>query len=126
MRPKPRPTVLCIESDDDQRELLPLVIREQARVLTASSVRDARELLDSIAFDAVLASMAVPGVLELAHELETGGRVGPLVLVSPAWSDDAQREATALGAVTVQRPHENAVVIEAVARALARAPRTLH
>lgn len=53
--------VLTVEDQDDSRELVRIVLeREGARVASASSVKEARQLLHSQTFDIMIADLGLP------------------------------------------------------------------
>ncbi|WP_157068730.1 response regulator [Sandaracinus amylolyticus] len=110
------PTVLVVDDDDDQRELLAICMREHACVVDASSGEQARALLGAVRIDALIASIEAPGVVEFIDSL----RDTPVVLIATAWTERMLRYAHEVRASILQRPHDILDVIHASVAASAK------
>jgi two-component system OmpR family response regulator len=121
-------SVLLVEDDDDNRELMGEVLEASGfRVLSASSGQDALKLLAEHSVDAVVTDVGMPGMggLELARAAKAIAPTVPVVVVT-GWAereDIASARGHEVDAVLIKPVDPDALTstVSEVARARGRA-----
>ena len=116
--------------DDDDQVALALSIRLRAAGYEVDTARDGGTGLQKLALklpDVVLLDMRMPGIdgLEVIRRMKLDERLSrvPVIVISANAQETVKREAIATGAqLFLEKPYEARVLLEALARVLARDP----
>jgi FixJ family two-component response regulator len=121
---QPQPTIFVIDDDESVRKALRRLLR--AVGLNVETFASAEDILNAMLPppDCLVLDMRMPGGLsglELQQRLAGGGPCIPIVFITGYEDQQARQQAMAAGAIAfLQKPFDDQLLLEAVARAAAQ------